>query len=312
MKSLRRQTLGDILHRSAARHPRKTAIACGPVSWTFAELDSICDRLASGLAGIGVRAGDRFAILSRNSHAFAALRFALARLGAVLVPINFMLNAEEAGFILRHAGAKFLAVGPDLVDLGRQAAARDTKVEQLIWLPGDEISPAPAGMPTFDALLEGPARPVAAEVSGDSLAQIIHTSGTEPLPKGALPTHEALLWEYVSCIVDGQIAASDRELHALPLYHCAQLDVVLGPSIYVGATSVITGKPTPDNILGLLEKHGATSFFAPPSVWIALLRSPRFDQTDLSRLLKGYYGASIMPVAVLEEIGRRLPGVRLW
>src|SRR4051812_48203904 len=139
-------------------------------------------------------------------------------------------------------------------------------------------------MLTFDALLSAPAHPVEAEVTGASLAQIIYTSGTESLPKGAMLTHEALLWEYVSCIVEGEIATSDRVLHALPLYHCAQLDVFLGPSIYVGATSVITGKPTPDNILGLLEKHGATSFFAPPSVWIALLRSPKFDQADLSRL----------------------------
>ncbi|MFL5360101.1 MAG: AMP-binding protein, partial [Myxococcales bacterium] len=98
-----RQTLGDILRRSAAREPRKTAIVCGATTWTFSDLDALCDRLAAGLAGIGVRTGDRVAILSRNSHAFAALRFALARLGAVLVPINFMLNADEAGFILRHA-----------------------------------------------------------------------------------------------------------------------------------------------------------------------------------------------------------------
>ncbi|HEY5676541.1 MAG TPA: AMP-binding protein, partial [Myxococcales bacterium] len=149
MQNLWRQTLGDILHRSAARHPRKTAIVCGEVSWTFAELDDICNRAASGLAGIGVRPGDRVAVLSRNSHAFAALRFALARLGAVLVPINFMLNAEEAAFILRHAGAKFLALGPDLVEPGKQAAARDTKVERLIWLPGEESSKAPEGMLTF-------------------------------------------------------------------------------------------------------------------------------------------------------------------
>ncbi|HET7786870.1 MAG TPA: acyl-CoA synthetase [Myxococcales bacterium] len=312
MQNLWRQTLGDILHRSAARHPRKTAIVCGEVSWTFAELDDICNRAASGLAGIGVRPGDRVAVLSRNSHAFAALRFALARLGAVLVPINFMLNAEEAAFILRHAGAKFLALGPDLVEPGKQAAARDTKVERLIWLPGEESSKAPEERLTFEALISAPARPVDGDVQGSSLAQIIYTSGTESLPKGAMLTHEALLWEYVSCIVEGEIATSDRVLHALPLYHCAQLDVFLGPSIYVGATSIITGKPTPDNILALLEKHGATSFFAPPSVWIALLRSPQFDKADLSKLSKGYYGASIMPVAVLEEIGRRLPKVRLW
>jgi fatty-acyl-CoA synthase len=101
-------------------------------------------------------------------------------------------------------------------------------------------------------------------------------------------------------------------LHALPLYHCAQLDVFLGPAIYVGATNIITAKPTADNILALLERHRIGSFFAPPSIWIALLRSPRFDATDLAALGKGYYGASIMPVEVLKEIQRRLPSLRLW
>jgi len=101
-------------------------------------------------------------------------------------------------------------------------------------------------------------------------------------------------------------------LHALPLYHCAQLDAFLGPAIYVGGTNVITAKPTPDNLLPLIERHRITSFFAPPTVWISLLRSPLFDTTDLSSLKKGYYGASIMPVEVLREMARRLPKVRLW
>ena len=312
MKALWRHALGDVLRRTAARFPGKTAIVCGEVQWTYAEFDRICNRLANGLAGLGVKKGDRVAILSRNSHAFAAMRFALARLGAVLVPINFMLRSDEAAYILRHAGARLLAVGPDLVELGTQAAARDTKVERIVWLPGEDPASPPAGMPAFDALLSGDGSPVDADVDGPSLAQIIYTSGTESLPKGAMLTHEAVLWEYVSCIVEGEIAESDRLLHALPLYHCAQLDVFLGPAIYVGAVNVITGKPTPDNILSLIAKHRANSFFAPPSIWIALLRSPRFDRTDLSSLAKGYYGASIMPVAVLEEMGRRLPKVRLW
>ena len=312
MKTLRRQALGDVLRRTAARHPGKTAITCGEVRWTYAELDRICNRLANGLGGIGVKSGDRVAILSRNSHAFAAMRFALARLGAVLVPVNFMLRPDEAAYILRHAGARLLAVGPDLVELGTQAAARDTQVERLVWLPGEDPASPPAGMLAFDALLSGDGLPVEADVDGPSLAQIIYTSGTESLPKGAMLTHEALLWEYVSCVVEGEISESDRILHALPLYHCAQLDVFLGPAIYVGAANVITGKPAPDNILALIEKHQANSFFAPPSVWIGLLRSPRFDQTDLSSLAKGYYGASIMPVEVLKELGRRLPKVRLW
>src|SRR4030095_4600904 len=77
-------------------------------------------------------------------------------------------------------------------------------------------------------------------------------------------------------------------------------------------SNVITSVPSPDNLLPMLERHRISSFFAPPTVWIALLRSPLFDRTDLSALRKGYYGASIMPVEVLREMQRRLPQVRLW
>ena len=309
---IRRQTLGDLLRRSAARNPDKTAIVCGETRWTYAEFNAICNRLANGMAGIGIGAGDRVAILSRNSHGFAAVRFALAKLGAVIVPINFMLNAEEVAYILRHSGAKVLWVGPDMVDLAASAAKLDTKVERMLWVPGEDPAAPPAGMGHFDALLAADASEPVAEVSAQSLLQIIYTSGTESLPKGAMLTHEAVCWEYVGCVVEGEIAAGDLLLHALPLYHCAQLDVFLGPAIYVGATNVITGKPTPDNLLALLAKYRINSFFAPPSIWIALLRSPDFDRTDLGALAKGYYGAAIMPVAVLKEIAQRIPKIRLW
>lgn len=314
--AVRSHTLGDLLRRTARRLPDKPAIRCGRVSWTYAEFDAIVNRLANGLAegraGAPVSAGDRVAVLSRNSHAFAALRFALARLGAVLVPINFMLNADEVAYILRHSDARLLALGPDLVELGRTAAGRDTAVENMVWLEGEDPAEPAAGLPSFASLLSDSAEPPDVELDARMLAQIIYTSGTESLPKGAMLTHEAVCWEYVGCVLEGEMAESDTMLHALPLYHCAQLDVFLGPAVYLGASSVITGKPTPDNILALLAGHRINSFFAPPSIWIALLRSPAFDTTDLSALRKGYYGASIMPVEVLKEMARRLPQVRLW
>ena len=132
-------------------------------------------------------------------------------------------------------------------------------------------------MIAFDELLSNSAEPPQVELAGSDLAQIVYTSGTESLPKGAMLTHDAVIWQYVSCVVDASIAGDDLALHALPLYHCAQLDVFLGPSIYVGGTNVITAKPTPDNLLPLIERHRVTSFFAPPTVWISLLRSPLFD-----------------------------------
>ena len=309
---VRRQTIADALRRTALRLPEKTALVCGNTVWTYAEFDALVTRLAAGLSQGGVRLGDRVAVLARNSHGFAALRFALARLGAVLVPINFMLKAEEVAYILRHAGAQTLATDSGLADLARAAAALDTAVKDFIWLPSEDPSTPVADMVSFDALAACTAPVPEVTLGSTDLAQIVYTSGTESTPKGAMLTHDAVLWQYVSCVINAEIATNDLALHALPLYHCAQLDVFFGPAIYMGSTNVITAKPVPDNILSLIEKHHITSFFAPPTVWIALLRSPLFETTDLSSLAKGYYGASIMPVEVLKELAARLPKVRLW
>ena len=311
--AVRRQTLADLLRRTAARVPSQPAIRCGDVAWSWREFDAVASRLAAGLHAEGVARGDRVAVLARNSHGFAALRFALARLGAVLVPVNFMLNADEAAYILRHAGARLLAVDSGLAALGKDAASRDTRVERLLWLPSEQASAAPAGIALrFDALLDTSSPPPDTDMGRDDLLQIVYTSGTESAPKGAMLTHGAVIDQYVSCIVDGEMAATDTVLHALPLYHCAQLDVFLGPCVYLGASSHITATPTPDNLLPLLEQHRISAFFAPPTVWIGLLRSPLFDRCDLSNLRKGYYGASIMPVAVMHELTERLPNMRLW
>jgi len=308
----RAQSIGDLPRRSAQRLGGKIALTCGDTVWTYAELNAICDRLGRGLGKFGVGKGDRVAVLSRNSHSFAALRFALARIGAVMVPINFMLNPDEIRFILSSCGATVLAVGPDFVEAARTAAAKDCAVKSMVWLPGEMPATPPAGMTTFDDLLDADASPVTAAVDNRDPAQIIYTSGTESLPKGAILSHEAVMWQYVSCIIDGGMSEDDVMLHALPLYHCAQLDVFLGPAVYLGVTSIVMGQPAPDLILSKIAQHGVTSFFAPPTVWIGMLRSPAFDATDLSSLRKGYYGASIMPVEVLLELQRRLPNVRFW
>ena len=309
---VRRQTIADALRRTAQRLPAKTAIVCGTTIWTYAAFDTLVSRLAAGLASMGVAEGDKVAVLARNSHGFAALRFALARRGAVMVPINFMLKADEVAYILRHAGAKTLATDSGLADLAQAAAKMDTQVMQFIWLPSEDPSQPVTGMLDFHELASCNDPLPELRLTSTDVAQIVYTSGTESSPKGAMLTYDAVLWQYVSCVIDAEIAEQDVALHALPLYHCAQLDVFFGPAIYMGSTNVITAKPTPDNLLPMIEKFGITSFFAPPTVWIALLRSPLFDPAKLARLAKGYYGASIMPVEVMKEIATRLPSMRLW
>ena len=197
---VRRQTLSDVLRRTALRVPTKMAIRCGQTEWTYAQFDALVTRLAAGLARHGIHTADRVAVLARNSHGFAALRFALARLGAVLVPINFMLKAEEVAYILRHAGAKTLATDSGLSELARAASALDTQVQQFIWLPSEDPSQASAGMLSFDDLAACTEALPDVSLASTDLAQIVYTSGTESTPKGAMLTHDAVLWQYVSCV----------------------------------------------------------------------------------------------------------------
>jgi len=123
-------------------------------------------------------------------------------------------------------------------------------------------------------------------------------------------THRAFLAHYASCIVDAAISGEDRSLAALPLYHSAQMHCFMMPHLLTGATSVLIEAPLPELCLRLIEEQRITSFFAPPTVWIGLLRHADFDRRDLTSLRKIYYGASIMPLPVLEELRRRLPAAR--
>lgn len=311
----RRQTLGDLLRRSASRYPGVSAIECGDhVRWTYAEFDSRCDRLAAALIGEGVAKGDRVAVLARNSHSFALLRFALARAGGVLVPINFMLNPEEIAYILEHSGAASLCVDAEFAAAGKAAAALGGGVARF-WGLEDEAGQAPPALTSVNELADAEVDLGVldrVDLAGADLAQIIYTSGTESRPKGALLSHDSVIWEYVTCLADTSIEAGDIMLHALPLYHCAQLDVFLGPSIYAGGTNIITATPSPDTIIGHIRGRGITSFFAPPTVWIAILRDPASTGAAMASLKKGYYGASIMPVEVLRELIERFPELRLW
>ncbi len=307
----RRHTLADLLRRSAARYPDRVAVIDGTRARTYAELDADASRVANALHDRGLGVGDRIGLLSRNSLEYAQLVFGVARSGAVLVPINFMLGGSEVGYILRHSSSAALIVQDTLVDVAAQAIAHAEAQGSLrarIVLGGERD-----GWEPFERMLahREPSEP-AVVIRPDDPAQVLYTSGTESRPKGAVLAHSALIAQYTSCIVDGGMDSSDVELHALPLFHCAQQHCFLVPDIYLGAKSVIVSAPDPAALLEEIERHGVTKIFAPPTVWIGMLRHPDFDRRDLSSLRKGYYGAAIMPVEILRELTDRLPNVRLW
>jgi fatty-acyl-CoA synthase len=313
IRTARQQSLGELPRRSAKRYPDKVAIVDSDTRLTFAELDAAVDRTAAAMAEAGLQKGDRLALLCHNCWQFAVLDFATARIGVVLVPVNFMLGGDEIAFILDHSGAKAFVAEDGLVgtaDAALAAAAAGTvELKRVVRLAGADV---PDGWADLQEWLDREGAPPEVLVEDDDPVRMMFTSGTESRPKGALLSSRSLLWQYATCVVDGAYSPGDVDLHSLPLYHCAQLDVFLGPDVWIGATSVILPGPDPSAILKAIEEHGATRFFAPPTVWIGLLRHPGFDDADLSTLAKGYYGASPMPVEILKEVQRRLPDVRLW
>jgi fatty-acyl-CoA synthase len=306
----RQHSVGDLLRRTALRYPDKLAVVAGDRRISFAEFDAAVNRAANALAARGLDKGNRLALLAHNSWQYGLLAFATAKIGAVLVPVNFMLGAEEIAFILRHSGAVGIVVEDTLAPTAEKALASAGLAGGIRGWIGD--TPAEGWESVDDWWTVGPDHDPEVVVEDDDPLRLMYTSGTESRPKGVMLSSRSLIAQYVSCVIDGGMSADDIEVHSLPMYHCAQLDCFFSVDVYLGATSVILPGPEPTALLAAIERERATKLFCPPTVWISLLRHPDFDTRDLSSLRKGYYGASAMPVEVLRELQRRLPDVQFW
>jgi len=303
----RRQTLGDILERSSGRFADKLALRFEEESLTYKQFDEVVNQAAQAMIARGLQKGDRAAVLSRNSMDFAILTFALAKAGLIMVPINYMLHADDVAYILHHADVNACFVSPEFAPIAEQAVARSRAKLRLRSIISHPSLPTGEWVPFRELIDPHPSIAPEVEIEDDEVVQILYTSGTESKPKGVMLTHKNLITEYVSTIIGGDMSEDDVAVHALPLFHCAQLHCFLGPYMYLGGSGIILEQATPALMLETVEKYGATQLFCPPTVWIALLRSPEFSTRDLSSLKKCYYGAAIMPVEILKEVNSRLP-----
>ncbi|MFJ6893142.1 acyl-CoA synthetase [Streptomyces hokutonensis] len=290
-------TVDGVLRRSARRTPARVAVDYGERSWTYQELDDAVSGAASVLLDQGLVPGDRVGSYGHNSDAYLIGFLACARAGLVHVPVNQNLTGDDLAYIVGQSGSALVLIDPDLAaqlpDDVRTLPLRDADGSLLERL---------ASAPPYD----GP------EPRTEDLVQLLYTSGTTALPKGAMMTHRALVHEYLSAITALDLSAGDRPVHALPLYHSAQLHVFLLPYLAVGATNLILDAPDGDRLLDLIEAGRVDSLFAPPTIWIGLANRPDFAARDLSGLRKAYYGASIMPVPVLERLRERLPKLAFY
>ncbi|WP_036494119.1 fatty acyl-CoA synthetase [Nocardia sp. BMG111209] len=298
-------TVDAVVRRSGARFGDRAALEFEGRVYGYRELDEAVSRAAAWLLRLGLRPGDRVAAYGTNSDAYVLGFLACARAGLVHVPINYALTGAELSYLIAQSGARAALVDPALA--GILAAVRG------------ELAALEHVLPLRDAagsLLElagtGAVPELGSQAAPADLAQLLYTSGTASKPKGAMMTHEALVYEYVSSVLALDFTAADDPLVAMPLYHSAGMHVFVLPYLSVGATVRLLAAPDVAEILRRVEQDRIGSLFLAPTVWVPLSQHPDLDTRDLSSLRKAQYGASIMPVTVLRRLRERFPDLGFY
>ena len=308
-----RWVIADMIRRTAYHYPDKEALIFADHTYTYNRLEAECNRTANALRDLGVGKYDRVAILAHNTAHHVLTWLGCCKIGAVYLAINYLLRGKDITYCINHSEAKVFIVEDALYELVREVLDGMPTVKTLVWSDQGAGQPAADGrFRDFDAWVGAyPDTQPQAVLHIEDPCQMTYTSGTESLPKGVIISNQALIAQYMGAIIDGNYASHDINVNALPIYHCAQRDVFLNPIFYVGGTNILM-LPDIGQILKTIAERRATMFFAPPTVWIGMMRHPEFDKHDLTCLKKCYYGASIMPVEVLKEMLDRLPGARVY
>ena len=310
---INRWVVADILKRSAYHYPDKIALRFKDVALTYSELDRKANQVANALKDLGVKKYDRVAILAHNTLHHVLTWFGSIKIGAIYLAINYLLHGPDIKYCIDHSESKIFIVEDALFDLVKDVIDDMKGVNKFIWSKDMKgMEPADDRFIDFDNWYsQYPDTEPDVILRIEDPCQMTYTSGTESKPKGVILTHQSLLSEYMGCIIDGGYDSSDINVNALPIYHCAQRDVLMNPIFWIGGENILITPEIPE-ILKNIEKYKATMFFAPPTVWIGMLRHPDFDKYDLSSLKKIYYGASIMPVEVLKEILEKFEGAKVY
>jgi acyl-CoA synthetase (AMP-forming)/AMP-acid ligase II len=291
------RVIGDLTRLNARRYPQKTALLMGDTRVSYAELEARANRLAHGLTALGVAPGDRVAILALNCPEYAVVVSAVAKCGAVLVPLNFRYRRDELAFVINDAGPRVLLAGPEMLPLVEEArGAFAPPALALVSLAG----PAPAGGLTLQQATDGrPVRPPAVDVDADSPAMIMYTSGTTGFPKGVLYSHASFLGVYHGVVIEGGMRHDDVVMVTMPLFHNGGLNVLLQPALMLGATAVIMAKGfDPDATLEAVARDRVTLTMWVPTM-LAMLARRGIGSHDTSSLKTLWYGSSPIAAPVL-------------
>lgn len=281
-----------------------TAFVAGDRTFTYADAERRTNQLASALAGLGVRKGDRVAVLMVNSVEFLETMLACAKLGAILVPINTRLAAAEVGYILGDSGADILAFSEQFAGAVRGALAEPgVRIRHVVQVSEGGYAD---GQVYDDLLANGSADFTAADVAGSETAMLMYTSGTTGRLKGAMLTHDNLLWNAINMLgTEHGLSSRDVTVTVAPMFHIGGLGVHSLPLLYVGGTNVILPSFDPITTLTAMAENHATVQFMVPAMWVAITQIPDFDSYDLSSLELALGGGAPCPLPMIEFLNER-------
>jgi len=303
---LREFTLFDALQRNARLYPHRLAFALGKERITHAAYLARAERLAAGLARAGIRAGDRIVMLSQNNLEFVDLYGAVARLGAIFVPINWRLSAEEIAYVIADAAPKIV-----IADAGNQPVMQSAQhsistVERWYGIGGSAAPFAP-----YSELLEAGAGsdPLTAPHSqADTAFVMIHTAAVGGRPRGAVLSHANLIAASVQLMHQWSLTPADVNLGALPLFHVAGLGMLLAAQ-HAGGASILMAKFDAEAALSNIRNERVTMLAEFPPMLTTLLDAAEGRTADLAslRLMTGLDGPE-----TIVRFEKQCPQARFW
>jgi fatty-acyl-CoA synthase len=276
--------LADLIDRNAAFTPDKPALNYQGETWTYAQFATRIRALAHTLhTRFGVRRGDRLAILALNHPDYLALLYACARLGAMLVPLNWRLAVPELLFILSDADVRVLIVAEGFNAVATAAKTKVVALEELAIAAGDS----------------------APDVDWSTPLLIVYTAGTTGRPKGAVLTQQALMSNAVMSQHMHGMTSDDHVLTVLPMFHVGGLNIQTTPALQLGATVTLHARFSPDETLRAIEVDKPNLTVLVPSTIQALLEHPLWHETSLSSLRAITTGSTLVPQGLVDAVQAR-------
>jgi acyl-CoA synthetase (AMP-forming)/AMP-acid ligase II len=281
--------IGSYLAQNARKTPEKLAIDCEGRSYTYKQFNEEVNKLAHGLLRLGISKGEKVALMMKNSDQFVFAFFAAAKVGAVIVPVNFRLTASEVHYILEQSGTVLVFCDDEFEDI-ITSAREGTNAAHVITTG----TPKAVGHHSFNHVLSENASNPQIEVSEDDDLEILYTSGTTGRPKGALFDHKRVFNVGLTMMISMGINQEERILHIAPLFHSAQLNLFLISGVVLGATHIIHRDFHPVTTLQAIQQHKITHFFGVPAMYNFMLQVPNASEYDLSSIKRCGYGAAPM------------------